>query len=495
MNENNKIPVIVGVTGHRDLSKINIDTFKLALKDQLQSIASKCPNTELKLLTSLSEGSDQLCAEVALELGISIIVPLPMEVDEYLESFNDRTIIKFNDLLYKAEKSFVVPYVEKCKRIDKDYKYRQAGIYIASHSNCLLALWDGSRPKENGCGTAEVVDMALSHSYSDNDKCIRNNDGFVIHLLTPRDNSNVKAGKVEYLGNIRLFEECISKIDLLNKEGGNADELSVRCGKKYHNALKLLAILGTVVTVAFLLYDEAFLSFMLVVIGIVFAFMYFSYRYANKSKFHERYIEYRALAECMRIQNHLSKSGYDYEVADYLDYNRCFDTLWIYKTMKIVTEFNTKEKSEDLRNGWLLEQYKYHLESSAKTDKIIKRNNTIVKISLFSSIALYIFAFIFEYVVASRLNSDVELIRTIIKTSIGGFSAASLFAANYYGKLSLERVHEDHVRMSDFFKRAIDYVDKNDINDRFIKELINEELSENSNWCSYEKDNKIDLTI
>lgn len=51
------------------------------------------------------------------------------------------------------------------------------------------------------------------------------------------------------------------------------------------------------------------------------------------------------------------------------------------------------------------------------------------------------------------------------------------------------------IRMAELFKKAIDYVDKNDIDDKFIQELINEELSENSNWCSYEKDNKIDLTI
>ena len=82
-----------------------------------------------------------------------------------------------------------------------------------------------------------------------------------------------------------------------------------------------------------------------------------------------------------------------------------------------------------------------------------------------------------------------------MKTTIGGFSAMSLFAANYYGKLSLDRVYEDHIRMADYFKRAVDYVDKNVIDDKFIKELISEELSENSNWCSYEKDNKIDLTV
>lgn len=491
-----QIPIIIGVTGHRKFSYVNIDSFKLIIKQELERITLKCPNTEIKLLTSLAEGADQLCAEVALELGINIIVPLPMEVNDYVKDFQDESLVKFNNLLSKAERSFVVPCVENNIEINRDYKYRQAGIYIAEHSNCLLALWDGSKPKENGCGTAEVVDMVLKHSYSINDKCIRNDDGFVIHINTPRTNEKESnTGEITYLGNQKLFNDCCIKIDALNKEGGNLDKLSIEYGKKYHNTLKLLAILGTIVTVAFLLYDEAFLSFMLIVLGMTLAFMYISYKYAIKSEYHEKYIEYRELAECIRIQNHLDKSGYEYEVADYLDYSRCFDTMWIYKTMKAFCVTRTIEETEDIKNDWLLEQYEYHSRASIKTDKSIKHNNAIVKSSMTASIVLYIFAFVFEYIVSSKLTNDAELIRAIVKTIIGGFSAMSLFAANYYGKLSLDRVYEDHVRMADFFKKAIDYVDKNDIDDKFIQELINEELSENSNWCSYEKDNKIDLTI
>lgn len=488
--------IIVGVTGHRDLSNVNIDSFKFVIKQQLQNIINKCPNTKIKLLTSLAEGADQLCAEVALELGINIIVPLPMEIDDYVKDFKDEALIKFNSLLNKAERSFVVPYIEETNKIDRDYKYRQAGIYIASHCHCMMALWDGSKPKENGCGTADVVDMVLNHSYRSGEKCIKDDDGFVIHINTPRiiEEEN-QAGEITYLGNQELFNECCIKIDTLNKEGGDPDKLSIESGKKYHNTLKLLAVFGTIITIAFLLYDEAFLSFMLIVLGMTLAFMYISYRYAIKSEYHEKYIEYRELAECIRIQNHLDKSGYEYEVADYLDYSRCFDTMWIYKTMKAFCVTRTIEEKEDIKNDWLLEQYEYHSRASIKTDKSIKHNNAIVKSSMFASVVLYIFAFIFEYTISSRLTNDAELIRTIIKTTIGGFSAMSLFAANYYGKLSLDRVYEDHIRMAEFFKKAIEYVDKNGINDEFIKELINEELSENSNWCSYEKDNKIDLTV
>ena len=49
--------------------------------------------------------------------------------------------------------------------------------------------------------------------------------------------------------------------------------------------------------------------------------------------------------------------------------------------------------------------------------------------------------------------------------------------------------------MADFFKEAQNYVVRFGVSEEFIKELVNEELSENSSWYSYEKDNEIDLTL
>ena len=55
-----KFPIIIGTTGHRDLTNINIDVFKSILKEQIQCIIFKYPNSEIKLLTCLAEGAVQL---------------------------------------------------------------------------------------------------------------------------------------------------------------------------------------------------------------------------------------------------------------------------------------------------------------------------------------------------------------------------------------------------------------------------------------------------
>ena len=61
---------------------------------------------------------------------------------------------------------------------------------MALHSHVLLALWDGSPAKPDGCGTAEAVGFMLRRSFESGHSCFQaRNDGAVIHILTPRNSS------------------------------------------------------------------------------------------------------------------------------------------------------------------------------------------------------------------------------------------------------------------------------------------------------------------
>lgn len=496
---NKKIPIVLSVSGHRHLEKQNLDILRSVVEEQIKALVLDCPNSPVKLLTCLAEGADQLCAEAALKLGLGLIVALPMELKEYKKDFEGDALARFEDLLSKAEKVVVAPCIEESEKKDRDYYYRQADIYLAEHSHALLALWDGSAPKENGCGTAETVDFVLNYSYAHKDRCVKKDDGFVIHILSHREGSTdaeSDAGTLRFLGDEALFKESIHKLDELNREGSDADKLSVEYGKKYHRLLMLLAIIGTAIAICFLLYDEVMINGMLIALGILLVAMFAAFKLAAKSHSHEKYIEYRALAESIRVQNHLNRIGSDLEVSNFLDWSRRFDTPWIHKAMQTFVVMLSVDNSEDISKDWIVDQQNYHEKAAAKTKKQIKHNKTIVSISVIASVTIYIFALIFEYGLSFHLAvQQAELIRVIIKITIGGLSAASLFAANYYGKLSLNRVYEDHIKMAEFFKKSQDYVLRFGVSEELIKELVNEELSENSNWYSYEKDNEIDLTL
>ena len=71
------IPIMVGVTGHRQMREQDAETIALSVKSELRKLQSCSPNSPLVMLSSLAEGGDLLCADIADELGIPLIAALP----------------------------------------------------------------------------------------------------------------------------------------------------------------------------------------------------------------------------------------------------------------------------------------------------------------------------------------------------------------------------------------------------------------------------------
>ena len=187
-----RIPIVVGVTGHRDLRERDIPTLRVLVHAELQKLKDAYPHSQLIMLNSLAAGADLLCAEVALEAGIALISPLPMPVDEYRRDFEDADLVRLDAALKKARDVFIAPATEPYPEpVSREFLYRQAGRYVALHCHVLLALWDGSPAKPDGCGTAEAVGFMLDKSFESGYNCFRTkNDGAVIHILTPRNSAD-----------------------------------------------------------------------------------------------------------------------------------------------------------------------------------------------------------------------------------------------------------------------------------------------------------------
>ena len=91
-NGNSTLPaansLVVGITGHRKLRKSELPALRAQVKAFLQDLQARYPELPLVLLSSLAEGSDQLAAEVALDLGLRVIAPLPIPVELYRDDFD-----------------------------------------------------------------------------------------------------------------------------------------------------------------------------------------------------------------------------------------------------------------------------------------------------------------------------------------------------------------------------------------------------------------------
>jgi hypothetical protein len=79
--------LIVGVTGHRMLREAELPGLRAQVQAFFLDLRARYPDLPLVLLSSLAEGSDQLAAQVAIELGVRVIAPLPMPIEQYRADF------------------------------------------------------------------------------------------------------------------------------------------------------------------------------------------------------------------------------------------------------------------------------------------------------------------------------------------------------------------------------------------------------------------------
>jgi hypothetical protein len=111
------IPIALGVAGHIDLDLVHRESLRVNLRRVFDDFRKRYPNTEPVLLSSLAAGADQLVAEVALECGIQLVVPLPFPAEYYAKSSAFRSdpdsARRMLELVGRSDvTSFVVPLPE-----------------------------------------------------------------------------------------------------------------------------------------------------------------------------------------------------------------------------------------------------------------------------------------------------------------------------------------------------------------------------------------------
>ncbi len=155
--ETRPLPLVVGVTGHRDLREEDLEGLRARVREVLRELQVAGPSTPLVVLSPLAEGADRLVAEVALEEGATLIAPLPLPVAEYERDFRaDGSLAEFQRLLGRAERVFVVGPAEG----RREEAYWRVGAYVARNCQVMIALWDGVESNKVG-GTSEIVGFRL----------------------------------------------------------------------------------------------------------------------------------------------------------------------------------------------------------------------------------------------------------------------------------------------------------------------------------------------
>lgn len=155
-------PLIVGVTGHRDLVPQETDVLEKLVIEFINELRGRFPHTPIRVMSALAEGADRLAAHAAIKCGADLHVVLPMPADEYMNDFETaESKAEFETLCERAE-VFTLPVTGKTDQDaelsgdERTHCYANVGMFISAHCHVLLALWDGVYSDKLG-GTSQII--------------------------------------------------------------------------------------------------------------------------------------------------------------------------------------------------------------------------------------------------------------------------------------------------------------------------------------------------
>lgn len=370
MKAHSVIPLIVGVTGHRDLVESEVPALRQRVRDFFEKLRLLVPNTPIVVASQLAEGADLLVAEEADALGLELVCLLPMPLQTYRAEFTTAASLERFDALYARSRVIRVPAGcgETGEALDeRDRQYAAAGRLLARHCYILLALWDG-KPMTAPGGTAAVVayrmatgDRPRRRTETPNSLLAQHDNTLTYHIVASRvrdhgDEHPVhRALSAGYLHGVaggpsvlepvmpQQHRRVLARTDEFNADArrhcppqgepsgasvgrpAGAPESVQRCARLV-NAADLLArhfrqnmqravaltyFSGAVLGAAFVVYSKApaqfwyliyvFLGFALLGIG--------TSHFAERRHWHRKHLEYRALAEGLRVQFYWRLAG------------------------------------------------------------------------------------------------------------------------------------------------------------------------------------------
>ena len=415
----------IGITGHRDLLADEIPALKKKVRDFFVALKSNFPDLDLQLITPLAEGSDRLVADVALDLGMDLIVPLPMPQAEYERDFSSEAAVEaFRESQNKARvihlRTLQNASGNSLSPEERTRQYAQMGVFISNHSQVLLALWDGKPSSEVG-GTASVVNYHLTavmpgfSMAEDSPNLLADNENdLVYHIVCSRDRpgGQPREGLVplqsvwvtshfgletsqrmplEYQIMWQRLEEYgrdRSKYGLaIEEEGANlletapdlelpigtdvisgqyriADWLAIHFHKRISLGLIAIHSLAVLIGLIFIIYSEFDgLDFLVKIFLLAFFAGFMLFKIGERRQWHRKHLDYRALAEGLRVQFYWSLAGViDVQSAEFAYDNflqkQDVDLGWIRHVMRNVSLSRSRDQvPPEGWVDWVIEQW------------------------------------------------------------------------------------------------------------------------------------------
>jgi hypothetical protein len=351
--------LIVGVTGHRDLRAEEVPRLRGQVRDFFLALQRDYPGLPVSLLSPLAAGADQLVTSVAMELGLRVVAVLPVPLAMYREDFAAGEARDEFDRQRAAADVIELPILlsssaQAVARAGhaRDLQYAQAGIFASTHCHILLALWDGEESGLLG-GTSQVVSFHLhGHMPEAIDRrqvaavtlgldeetlvyhlpvgregadagvqgagrWLTSGDEIRAHASIPEAFRQVFQRHAEFLADGRRYQAEIEaalaadgSVCPIQRQFVGADWLATTYRRRVSRVLLATYLLTALMGFAFILYSDAGAQdLMLYGFLALFATGVAINGLAQRREWHRKYIDYRALAEGLRVQSYWRRAG------------------------------------------------------------------------------------------------------------------------------------------------------------------------------------------
>lgn len=152
---------LIGFSGHRSgFSETEVHASLVSILTDLQRRATAIGG-QIELYTSIAEGTDTLCVEVASELGIPVHILLPLPENEFQKDFSSPATWERSKK--QLEQASVTPGNNSVRMIEGQHSrpecYFDQGVSMLEVVDMLIAVWNEQPAKGLG-GTAQMVSQA-----------------------------------------------------------------------------------------------------------------------------------------------------------------------------------------------------------------------------------------------------------------------------------------------------------------------------------------------
>ncbi|WP_144306503.1 hypothetical protein [Oceanidesulfovibrio marinus] len=484
------------------------------VKNRLESLKNEYPSTPLLALSGLAEGADMVFAEAALELGMELVAVLPAPREVFARDFQKPTYPartaedltqRFHNILARCSDRVVVGEGRHAQEPDR---YTYVGAYLVRRCHVLFALWGGAEPDSEG-GTGHVVKLAregVPNRYRESPlRALDSPDPVTIHhLISPR-----KGAAVENAFTWKIMEPAewaagacrampanpLSALESFNKEAcafaarhpnaieqskgylglpeeeltraerrivhgyAIADAMAVDCRDKSNRTLLVIYGISLFMLLGFAVYSNVFPhTWLHAVYYVAFLLGCGLYVWDKWKRVHMRYVNYRGLAEGLRVQLFYRLAGVRNLAADLYLRKQRHEMAWIRQAMRALEAGPRRNEPQSavVLTRWIKDQADFFKGARVRDAKKIRWFTWYARVGFWAGLFCGLLGLFVE--IGNYAAHDSILLHWLFML-MGVFPAIAALIGSYVHRRGLEQHVREYDKMGAMFCQAAELVE------------------------------------